>query len=136
MASLGCCVTSLGKLPGAGARAMGWEPRAPCCLPTNPSHRDRREEASPRGKEVVNPEKPISLLSYKGGRVSRKPPAGDFACFFFLTICLFFLSPPLFFSALLLLFWLISFSFIHFLFLPVLLYCLPCQSPVGCLENG
>ena len=97
MASLGCCVTSLGKLPGAGARAMGWEPRAPCCLPTNPSHRDRREEASPRGKEVVNPEKPISLLSYKGGRVSRKPPAGDFACFFFLTICLFFLSCKNFF---------------------------------------
>lgn len=125
MASLGCCVTSLGKLPGAGARAMGWEPRAPCCLPTNPSHRDRREEASPRGKEVVNPEKPISLLSYKGGRVSRKPPAGDFACFFLLTICgFFFLSLPLFFSALPLLSWLISLSFVHFLFLPVLLYCL------------
>lgn len=43
--------------------------------------KDRREEASPRGREVVNPEKPISLLSYKG-RVSGKPPAGDFACVF------------------------------------------------------
>ena len=43
--------SSLAELPGAGACAMGWEPRAPCCLPTNPSHKDRREEASPRGRK-------------------------------------------------------------------------------------
>lgn len=63
---------------------------------------------------MVNPEKPISLLSYKEGRVSGKPPAGDFACFFVLPIYLFFffLSPLLFSSALHLLFWLISLSFV------------------------
>lgn len=59
--------------------------------------KDRREEASPRGREVVNPEKPISLLSYEG-RVSGKPPAGDFACFFSFCPFIFFFFRVLSFS--------------------------------------
>lgn len=71
--------------------------------------KDEREEVSPRGKEVVNPEKPISLLSYKEGPGVQKTSCWRFLlCFFFLLIYLVlgpFLSP-------LFLFWLIPLSFI------------------------